>query len=772
MVDVHNPVHDIVGDSQGDAPPGDVEDSGEADAASGCTSSDRVYFPRPLGSWSFEQLTRAQPGDTTTHCSLAACRLGGGILHGAVRHVPGRHGRALAFGAGSGHVEIPHHEAMLLGRGTITMWFNAHNVTPVQGLFSKDARGLGTGGHLDMRIRNAEVEVRFQRIDGVDGERDVSLVGAGLVAGKWHHLAFVFDATGRTLYLDGVLVDQDTEAAAWGLGTDVLKNLEPIALGMSAQTSEDLSLAGSGSFLGGLLDEVAIYDRALAPAQIEMLQHWRFDHDAERLTAHATVLVGDQPAALTLDLNTLSFRESSQALVWEPSLVNQSFSPLIGERGIFEGVQTNLNSSRFEMLLNRQALASSRSMSLLLNECFTMDLSFTSRMQPGMMPRFEVLGLPVSLPEAGAQCATIEAVSLETTSRGQNLWLVVKTCDQDARQLLRLNNIGGQRPAGAAIVAEAAPYGQTQVRAIAMHGDAMVLGSFEPAQGFRICDQVEGCLATPSYGESTADCPIESLAGNRAGTLALASCYGDRRVLGLVRGGNVGLEARWQTSFESNFPAEAHIVTRFVDGRENVLDGLAIVGRDGDNLTLRRYRPGVAAPEALAAMTWGQDNRDRLRGLASGDVNFDGIDDFFITVRNTAPNLIISNLQGDFTRRALTTSADVPSSQANRFPSAGDFVGDGRASFIATRSGARTELLVSHALNHSPFVTEMTFDLLRCGGVDASDCVFAESILWTASVDIDGDGLDDIVVATFGELRGDGSEHGPRIFVLRNTGLL
>ena len=68
---------------------------------------------------------------------------------------------------------------------------------------------------------------------------------------EWHRIGLVRDGSLRTLYVDGIVVAEDTQDSLGGsdaglhIGTD--------------------KAAGPGSFWSGLIDDVRIYNRALRP---------------------------------------------------------------------------------------------------------------------------------------------------------------------------------------------------------------------------------------------------------------------------------------------------------------------------------------------------------------------------------------------------------------------------------------------------------------------------------------------------------------------------
>jgi hypothetical protein len=69
--------------------------------------------------------------------------------------------------------------------------------------------------------------------------------------GQWHRIGFVWDGTHRTLYVDGVVVVEDTQA-----------NLEGSDNGLYIGTDKAMT---PGTYFSGLIDDVRIYNRAVRP---------------------------------------------------------------------------------------------------------------------------------------------------------------------------------------------------------------------------------------------------------------------------------------------------------------------------------------------------------------------------------------------------------------------------------------------------------------------------------------------------------------------------
>jgi hypothetical protein len=69
--------------------------------------------------------------------------------------------------------------------------------------------------------------------------------------GKWHRIGFVWDGSHRTLYVDGVVVVEDTQ--------DSLEGSESgLNIGAGKMTQ-------SGTFFSGLIDDIRIYSRVVSP---------------------------------------------------------------------------------------------------------------------------------------------------------------------------------------------------------------------------------------------------------------------------------------------------------------------------------------------------------------------------------------------------------------------------------------------------------------------------------------------------------------------------
>jgi len=69
--------------------------------------------------------------------------------------------------------------------------------------------------------------------------------------GQWHRIGFIWDGSNRMLYLDDIIVAEDTQA-----------NLQGTDNGMYIGTDD---ARGPGTYWSGLIDDVRIYNRAVRP---------------------------------------------------------------------------------------------------------------------------------------------------------------------------------------------------------------------------------------------------------------------------------------------------------------------------------------------------------------------------------------------------------------------------------------------------------------------------------------------------------------------------
>ena len=166
------------------------------------------------------------------------------------------------------YIEIADDPSYLIDEGAIQLWFNTSDVTQDAYLFSKDASGTVSGGHVQIGL-NAASHV-IVRLQDTATSYNVESTTA-LTANEWHHVVFTFGSGGMQLYVDGQLVDTDAYTGGLGTSSGGTGNIEPIVIGASSATS----VSGTGNpttdHFGGRIDEVAMFGAELTAEQIREL---------------------------------------------------------------------------------------------------------------------------------------------------------------------------------------------------------------------------------------------------------------------------------------------------------------------------------------------------------------------------------------------------------------------------------------------------------------------------------------------------------------------
>ncbi|HEY4417247.1 MAG TPA: LamG-like jellyroll fold domain-containing protein, partial [Verrucomicrobiae bacterium] len=164
-------------------------------------------------------------------------------------------GYALSFNATQGQtVNIPHMAAQNGYPFTVMCWF-------------QEPAGSSGGGALVNKYVSSSYNGWMIAIGGQlhafyyrDGSDFIGNTGAGAVNdGLWHQGAFVVDAGGGHLYLDGVL----KQTVAWTGTPGASTTTNPIVLG----------LYPGDSYYSGQLDEVSVWNVALTQSQIQTYMH-------------------------------------------------------------------------------------------------------------------------------------------------------------------------------------------------------------------------------------------------------------------------------------------------------------------------------------------------------------------------------------------------------------------------------------------------------------------------------------------------------------------
>ena len=192
-----------------------------------------------------------------------------GILKGGANaSAPGIVGSAYSFDGTNGYVEIPDSSVLRQTNFTIEAWARFDSLdSPASGNSPAGQQYLvfREGVHLEYFAGFAFTKVRVPKgdvfafeVDSSDGQAVRLLSQTLVVTGAWYHVAGVRGTNYLQLYVNGQLESQAHVNFPQSYGD------YPLYLGTTAQPSWDHKFSG-------MLDEVALYDRALTSNQIAAL---------------------------------------------------------------------------------------------------------------------------------------------------------------------------------------------------------------------------------------------------------------------------------------------------------------------------------------------------------------------------------------------------------------------------------------------------------------------------------------------------------------------
>lgn len=225
-------------------------------------------------------------------------------------------GSALRFNGTNSYVSVPHAPALNAFPLTITAWVKTlRNTNLVDGIVSKYFDASFNGYSLN--LRNGNLYAWYLRSGGSVVVNPFGLDGGFIADGHWHQIAFVVSATSGQLYVDGNLRNSVNWTGTPGPPTGT----EPLQFGR---------YHNYGNTFEGEMDEVTLWNRALAASEINYLKHrrlggtedgllgyWRFDEGAG--TVASNTATNDFHGAL---LNSPAWVTSHAAIALEPVAAN------------------------------------------------------------------------------------------------------------------------------------------------------------------------------------------------------------------------------------------------------------------------------------------------------------------------------------------------------------------------------------------------------------------------------------------------------------------
>jgi len=174
-------------------------------------------------------------------------------------------GTAVRFDGVDDAVQVAHNVALNPFPLTIAAWVKtAQNSPGYVSVFNKYPAGSGNG--YSLHIHNGRLAAFFFCGDGASYlyAGDPGLDGGFIADGQWHHVAYVVDASGARIYVDGVQIGN----LGWTGTPGPCTTASPVTLGLYPAFGQNISLDGR-------LEEVTLWNRALDATDINTLMHTR-----------------------------------------------------------------------------------------------------------------------------------------------------------------------------------------------------------------------------------------------------------------------------------------------------------------------------------------------------------------------------------------------------------------------------------------------------------------------------------------------------------------
>jgi hypothetical protein len=203
---------------------------------------------RPVGRWKFSE------GVGTTAADVSGLGHAGALMNGAT-WATGTAGTGINLDGANDYVDVPHAADLDPYPLTLTTWVRS-GTTGLGGVVNKYAPSSFNGYQLFFDGGSLCAWYFRDASNFVWNGTGCSLATSGVNDNLWHHVAFVVDAAGGRLYVDGVL----RASRAWTGTPGATTTTQRLALGAYPGTDTP--------YLRGQLDDVRIYARPLTEEEI------------------------------------------------------------------------------------------------------------------------------------------------------------------------------------------------------------------------------------------------------------------------------------------------------------------------------------------------------------------------------------------------------------------------------------------------------------------------------------------------------------------------
>ncbi|MBI2468899.1 MAG: hypothetical protein HYV62_13990 [Candidatus Rokubacteria bacterium] len=201
--------------------------------------------------WAFDEGSGASAADASGNGHT------GSLLNGPT-WVAGRLNQALSFDGVDDHVTVAHDTALNAYPLTLAVWLKTNTTSGVRGVVNKYLAGSYNGYQLFVSSGNLCAWYLRDGSNYVYDGGGCTLSTAGANDNQWHHVAFIVDASGGRLYVDGALKASQPWTGTAGAPTTL----------QSLHVAHYPGAFGGAEYFPGVLDDARIYNRALSAEEI------------------------------------------------------------------------------------------------------------------------------------------------------------------------------------------------------------------------------------------------------------------------------------------------------------------------------------------------------------------------------------------------------------------------------------------------------------------------------------------------------------------------
>lgn len=160
-----------------------------------------------------------------------------------------------------GYLEVAHNNAFKIPEGSITMRFEQDDNSGKRALFSRDSAGYDNGGHVTAYVKDRRLVIDME---GTNATYTIS-TDKIIEDDTWYQLTFTWGSDGMKAYINGELVGSNAYTGG------IEGNNEPWVFGVNQAHSGDGVANTLYDYFDGKMDDIAIYDEQLTPAQVDIL---------------------------------------------------------------------------------------------------------------------------------------------------------------------------------------------------------------------------------------------------------------------------------------------------------------------------------------------------------------------------------------------------------------------------------------------------------------------------------------------------------------------